>query len=63
MLPLFAGVIVSTTKIMPLVGLSTGWFWQNIVGRLLLGGVPAWTCCIASAPTKRRAATWTRWSA
>ena len=40
MLPLFAGVIVSTTKVMPLIGLTTGWFWQNIVGRLLLGGVP-----------------------
>ncbi len=26
MLPLFAGVIVSTTKIMPLFGLTTGWF-------------------------------------
>jgi hypothetical protein len=25
---------------MPLIGLTTGWFWQNIVGRLLLGGVP-----------------------
>ena len=40
MLPLFAGGIVSTTKVMPLIGLTTGWFWQNIVGRLLLGGVP-----------------------
>ena len=40
MLPLFAGVIISTTKVMPLIGLTTGWFWQNIVGRLLLGAVP-----------------------
>jgi len=40
MLPLFAGVIISTTKVMPLIGLTTGWFWQNIVGRLLLGTFP-----------------------
>jgi len=40
LLPLFACILVSSTKMMPLFGLTTGWFWQNIVGRLLLGGVP-----------------------
>lgn len=40
MLPLFAGIIVSTTKAMQLFDLTTGWFWQHIVGRLLLGTVP-----------------------
>ncbi|MEG0193514.1 MAG: hypothetical protein RR831_07960 [Stenotrophomonas sp.] len=40
MLPLFAGIIVSTTKLMHLFDMSTGWFWQHIVGRLLLGTVP-----------------------
>jgi len=40
MLPLFAGIIVSTTKLMHLFDLTTGWFWQHIVGRLLLGTVP-----------------------
>ncbi|KAF1015657.1 MAG: hypothetical protein GAK31_01132 [Stenotrophomonas maltophilia] len=40
MLPLFAGIIVSTTRLMHLFDLSTGWFWQHIVGRLLLGTVP-----------------------
>jgi ABC-2 type transport system permease protein len=40
MLPLFAGIIVSTTKVMTLFGLTSGWFWQNVVGRLLLSGVP-----------------------
>ncbi|HCR33713.1 MAG TPA: hypothetical protein DIV57_10105 [Stenotrophomonas sp.] len=40
MLPLFAGIIVSTTKLMHLFDMTTGWFWQHIVGRLLLGTVP-----------------------
>lgn len=40
MLPLFAGVIVSTTKIMGLFGMTTGWFWQHVVGRLLGGTLP-----------------------
>ena len=40
MLPLFTGIIVSTTKLMHLFDLTTGWFWQHIVGRLLLGTVP-----------------------
>lgn len=40
MLPLFAGIIVSTTKLMHVFDMTTGWFWQHIVGRLLLGTVP-----------------------
>lgn len=40
MLPLFAGIIVSTTKLMHLFDMTTGWFWQHIVARLLLGTVP-----------------------
>ena len=40
MLPIFAGIIVATTKVMQLFDLTTGWFWQHIVGRLLLGTLP-----------------------
>lgn len=40
MLPLFAGIIVSTTKVMAVFGSTSGWFWQHIVGRLLLGTLP-----------------------
>lgn len=40
MLPVFAGAIVSTTNIMPLLGGSTAWFWRHVVGRLLLGVFP-----------------------
>ncbi len=40
MLPIFAGIIVSTTKVMQLFDLTSGWFWQHIVGRLLLGTMP-----------------------
>ena len=40
MLPLFAGIIVSTTKVMSLFEMTSGWFWQHVVGRLLLGTVP-----------------------
>lgn len=38
--PVFAGVIVSWFDIMKLFGLSAGWFWGHIVGRLLLSTVP-----------------------
>ncbi|WMJ69741.1 hypothetical protein [Stenotrophomonas sp. 24(2023)] len=37
MLPLFAGIIVSTTRVMQLFEMGSGWFWQHVVGRLLLG--------------------------
>jgi len=40
MLPLFAGIVVSTTKVMGLFDMTSGWFWQHIVGRLLLGTIP-----------------------
>ncbi|MCS4233550.1 ABC-2 transporter permease [Stenotrophomonas rhizophila] len=40
MLPLFAGIIVSTTHLMGAFGSTSGWFWKNIVGRLLLGTLP-----------------------
>lgn len=40
MLPLFAGIIVSTTHLMSAFGSTSGWFWKNIVGRLLLGTLP-----------------------
>jgi len=40
MLPLFAGIIVSTTHVMNLFKMTSGWFWQHIVGRLLLGTLP-----------------------
>lgn len=40
MLPLFAGIIVSTTHLMSAFDSTSGWFWKNIVGRLLLGTLP-----------------------
>ncbi len=40
MLPVFAGVIVSWFGLMKLFGMNAGWFWGNVVGRLLLGTVP-----------------------
>lgn len=40
MLPLFAGIIVSTSHVMNLFDMTSGWFWQHIVGRLLLGTLP-----------------------
>ena len=40
MLPLFAGIIVSTTHLMGAFDMTSGWFWKNIVGRLLLGTLP-----------------------
>ncbi len=39
MVPVFSGVLVSWFDVMELVGLKAGWFWQHIVGRLLLGTV------------------------
>lgn len=40
MLPLFAGIIVSTTRVMTAFDMTSAWFWKNIVGRLLLGTLP-----------------------
>jgi ABC-2 type transport system permease protein len=39
-LPLGAGVIVSWFGLMGFAGLSTSWFWKNIVGRMLGSLVP-----------------------
>jgi len=41
MLPLFAGIIVSTTRVMSVFDLGSSWFWKHIVARLLLSTVPA----------------------
>jgi ABC-2 type transport system permease protein len=40
MLPLFAGIIVSSTHLMNAFDSTSGWFWKHIVGRLLLGTLP-----------------------
>lgn len=40
MLPLFAGIFVSWFGLMDMMQSSAGWFWKNIVGRLLLGLFP-----------------------
>lgn len=40
MLPVFAGIVVATTNVMELFGSTTSWFFQHIVGRLLLGTLP-----------------------
>ena len=41
MVPVVAGVLVSWFKLMDLFNLDASWFWTNIVGRALLGTVPA----------------------
>jgi ABC-2 type transport system permease protein len=40
LVPVFAGVLVTWFDVMKLFGLNAGWFWQHIVGRLLLGTWP-----------------------
>ena len=40
LVPLFSGVLVSWFDIMELFGSKAEWFWQHVVGRLLLGTVP-----------------------
>lgn len=40
MLPVFSGIFVAMFDLMQLFDLRTGWFWQHIVGRLLLGVLP-----------------------
>lgn len=40
LLPVFAGAVLSTTKVLSLFGGSAGWFWKHVVGRALLGTVP-----------------------
>jgi ABC-2 type transport system permease protein len=40
LVPVLAGVFVSMFSVMHLFQLDSGWFWKNIVARLLLGVVP-----------------------
>ena len=40
MIPVLAGVFVSMFDVMQLFQLETGWFWKNIVGRMLLSVAP-----------------------
>ena len=40
MIPVFAGIFVTWFDLMQLFALESGWFWSNIVRRLLLGTVP-----------------------
>ena len=39
--PVIAGLLVTWFDIMELFQLDASWFWRNVVGRLLLGTVPA----------------------
>ncbi len=39
-LPVLAGVLVSMAHLMNSLSLTSGWFWQNVVGRLLLSLAP-----------------------
>ncbi|MGH8030813.1 MAG: hypothetical protein ACREO8_00230 [Luteimonas sp.] len=41
MVPIFAGIFVSWFRLMNLFDLGAGWFWQHVVGRVLLGTVPS----------------------
>jgi ABC-2 type transport system permease protein len=40
LVPVFAGVLVTWFDVMEMFGLKSGWFWQHVVGRLLLGTFP-----------------------
>jgi ABC-2 type transport system permease protein len=40
MIPVFSGIFVSMFGFMHLFNLETGWFWKNIVARMLLGTTP-----------------------
>ncbi|MBS0556074.1 MAG: hypothetical protein JSR27_01520 [Proteobacteria bacterium] len=40
MLPVVAGVIITWMQLMQSFSLRSGWFWQHIIGRLLLSLVP-----------------------
>lgn len=40
-IPLFSGLVVSLSGIAGMLGLEGGWFWKHVVGRLLLGTLPA----------------------
>ena len=40
LVPILAGILVTWFEIMKVFGLQAEWFWQHVVGRLLLGTVP-----------------------
>ncbi|HEU0152948.1 MAG TPA: hypothetical protein VFQ84_06355 [Arenimonas sp.] len=40
LVPVFAGILVTWFDVMELFGLKASWFWQHVVGRLLLGTFP-----------------------
>ncbi len=40
LVPVFAGILVTWFDVMEMFGSSAAWFWQHVVGRLLLGTVP-----------------------
>ncbi|HEY9143572.1 MAG TPA: hypothetical protein VIM90_06015 [Arenimonas sp.] len=40
LVPVFAGILVTWFDVMEMFGSSASWFWQHVVGRLLLGTVP-----------------------
>lgn len=40
MVPLFTGIFVTWFDVMELFDMGSGWFWTNVVARLLLGTVP-----------------------
>ena len=40
LVPVFSGILVTWFDVMEMFGSSASWFWQHIVGRILLGTVP-----------------------
>ncbi|GAB2653868.1 hypothetical protein [Arenimonas aestuarii] len=40
LVPVFSGILVTWFDVMEMFGSSAAWFWQHVVGRLLLGTVP-----------------------
>lgn len=40
LVPVFSGILVSWFDVMEMFGSSASWFWQHVVGRILLGAVP-----------------------
>lgn len=40
LVPVFSGVLVTWFDVMEMFGSSAEWFWQHVVGRVLLGTVP-----------------------
>ena len=40
LIPVFSGILISWFNLMNVFHLDDGWFWKNIVARLLFGTVP-----------------------